>query len=356
VPASSTDRVRLTFNPGPSQVPSEVIADVEEIAGSGLLSESHRGERVKAEVRGAVGAMRSAMAIPDDHAIVFQPSATACMELVLRNLVERRSFHFVDGAFGERFAKTADDVGLDPVRIGSAWERAPSWRDVDAADAAELIAVTHNETSTGMAWPRSELAALRVSHPGPLLAVDVTSSFGALTMDWSHADVWFGSVQKCLGLPAGLGFVIAGPRALERARGFGSSRGVAAWQDLTVLAAKMESGQTVETPNVLALALLGRRMARWDLAEVEAATLRKGEVIAAAALPWRPYIEDAPWRSRTVHCMVVDDPPAWHRRALDAGFRLGKGYGVLLDRCIRIATFPAHGEDDVAAVLAALAG
>ena len=53
--------------------------------------------------------------------------------------------------------------------------------------------------------------------------------------------------------------------------------------------------------------------------------------------------------------MAVDDPPAWQARALDAGYRLGGGYGDLKGRCFRIATFPAHAEDDVAGLLAALA-
>ena len=344
----------MTFNPGPSQVPDDVIADLHEIASSGLLAESHRSARVKSEARAAVDALRSAMAVPDDHAVVFQPSATAAMELVLRNLVERRSLHFVHGAFAERFAQTADDVGLDAVRVLSAWELAPDWRTAGVPRDVELVAVTHNETSTGMAWPRDEIASLRAAHAEPLLAVDVTSSFGALAMDWRAADVWFGSVQKCLGLPAGLGFLIVGPRALERAGAIGSARRVATWQDLPVVAQKMESGQTVETPNVLALALLGRRMARWDLAAVEAATLRRAASIAAAELPWRHYVESPVWRSPTVHCMVVDDPAAWHARALAAGYRLGSGYGDLKGRCIRIATFPAHGDEDVAELLAAL--
>ena len=290
MPASSTDPVRVTFNPGPSQVPADVVADLHEIAGSGLLGESHRSERVKSMVRGAIAALRRAMAIPADHAIVFQPSATAAMELILRNLVARRSLHLVGGAFAERFARTAAEVGLQPLRIASPWERAPRWRELDAGDGAELIAVTQNETSTGMAWPLAEIAALRAAHPAPLLAVDVTSSFGALATDWTTADVWFGSVQKCLGLPAGLGYVVAGPRALARAAELGASRGVAAWQDLLQLAEKMESGQTVETPNVLAIALLGRRMARWDLAAVEASTRRKAALVAAAPLAWRPFV------------------------------------------------------------------
>ena len=78
-------------------------------------------------------------------------------------------------------------------------------------------------------------------------------------------------------------------------------------------------------------------------------------LIDAVDLPWTPFLWDAGWRSRTVHCWKVDDPDAWHERALAAGFRLGNGYGRLRDTCIRIATFPAHSETDVMALLTALA-
>ena len=313
-------------------------------------------DAVRSVVAGAADARRRAMAVPADHAVLFQPSATAAMDVVVRNLVAARSFHFVRGAFAERFAATAAAAGREPLRETGPWDQAPDWRAAEIPPDAELVAVTHNETSTGGAWPLDEIAALRAAHRRPLVAVDVTSSFGALATDWRMADVWFGSVQKCLGLPAGLGYLVAGPRALERARALGSARRVAPWQDLPAMAERMTTGQTFETPNVLAIALLGRRMARWDLAAVEAATRRKAERIAAAALPWRPYVAAPAWRSATVHCMAVDDPAAWRARAAAAGFVLGGGYGPLAATCVRIATFPAHGEHDVDALLACLAG
>jgi len=307
VPAFSTDPppVRVTFNPGPSQVPPDVIADIHEIADSGLLTESHRSERVKTVVKGTVAAMRLAMRIPDDHTILFQ--------------------------------------------------QAPEWRHMSVPENTDLITVTHNETSTGMAWPRAELRWLRGAHPDRLIAVDVTSSFGALAMDWTVGDIWFGSVQKCLGLPAGLGFAIVGPRAFDWALGHRFATEVSPWQDVVRMTTKIGTGETVETPNVLAIALLGRRMARWDLGAIEAATHRKAAAIAEADLPWSHFVDEAAWRSPTVHCMRVADPAMWRERALSAGFRLGGGYGKLKKTCIRIATFPAHSEADVLDLLTALA-
>ena len=342
----------ITFNPGPSHVSEQTLADVSDIAASGLLSTSHRTDCFREIVRSAVGGMRRAMRIPDDYLVVFQPSATAGMELVLRNCVSRTSFHFVSGAFAKRFADTADQIGLSGGRALAEGNAAHDWQGAVPPRGTELIALTHTETSTGQMWPADALAGAREKWAEPLIAVDATSSFGAVEMSWTDADLWFGSVQKCLGLPAGLGFVLAGPRARNRAEELGSGRHVAGWQDLLVLEEKMANGDTFETPNMLAIALLERQMKRWDSDSISASTREKGALVAGFEA--RPFVEPAAWRSETVHNLVVEDPAALHARAEAAGFVLGKGYGPLRDSCIRIATFPAHRTDDVRALLEAM--
>ncbi|MDJ0522920.1 MAG: aminotransferase class V-fold PLP-dependent enzyme [Planctomycetota bacterium] len=344
----------VSLNIGPSEVAREVLDDVAALAHSGLLSQSHRGDAVKSEVKQAVANLRRALRVPDDYGICFQPSATAGMELVLRNCVRERSLHIVQGAFAKRFAQTAAQVGLHVTRLDADEQQAPAWRDLTPPDGTELIGVTHNETSTGLAWPWDQLRALRETHPEPLLAIDVTSSVGGMHMDWSLGDVWFGSVQKCLGLPSGLGFVLAGPRALAKARELGDARRVAGWQDLPALVEKLETGQTPETPNVLGIALLGRQMARWDLDAVDEATRAKAAAVARAFPDEAYYVRDPAWRSLTTHCLRVDDPAATKARAEAVGFELGSGYGPLKTACIRIATFPSVKAEQIEHVLGVL--
>jgi len=344
----------ISLNIGPSEISAHVTRDLVEIAESGLLSESHRGARVKDVLLAAVAHLRSGLRIPDEYGVCFQPSATASMELVLRNCVRRQGFHVVQGAFAARFATTADEVGLQAARHELPWEATIDPRDLRIPTDAELIAITHNETSTGRAWPWEAIDAVRARHPEALLALDVTSSIGGLHMDWRRADLWFGSVQKCLGLPAGLGLVIASPRALERARAIGAARHVAGWQDLPALIEKLGTGQTPETPNVLGIALLGRQMARWDLDAVDAATRAKAAAVAAAAPDEAFFVREPDWRSLTTHCLRVDDPAACKARAEAAGFVLGSGYGALKPTCIRIATFPAVPLEKLRAALHAV--
>jgi phosphoserine aminotransferase len=95
-------------------------------------------------------------------------------------------------------------------------------------------------------------------------------------------------------------------------------------------------------------------MARWDADAVLRDTLEKAALIYGAALPWRPFVADAGWRSVTVANLVVPEPGRWIARAADAGMVLGSGYGDLKGSCIRIANFPAVDAAAVRALLAAL--
>ncbi|MEZ5990261.1 MAG: aminotransferase class V-fold PLP-dependent enzyme [Planctomycetota bacterium] len=349
----------VSFNPGPSELPPAVRDDLAELARGDLLSASHRGEAVRAVVASARDGLLRAMGLPEGWQAVFTPSASAAMEVVLRGLVVRRSFHLVHGAFGERFLDQARRIGLEPAQLAGPPQDPLPWREAVVPDDTELVCVTHNETSTGSAWPRDELRELCEAQGERLLAVDVTSSFGALRLDWDRADVWFASVQKVLGLPAGLGLLLVGPRAEARARILaqrGRPHSPGGTQDLVGMLERMQSGETYETPNVLALALLDRRLRAWDLDAVEAATLAKGRLLERAGLDARWFVADPAWRSRTVHHLVVGDPEAWHARAAAAGFALGRGYGLHARDAVRIATFPSHDEAALAALCRALRG
>jgi len=361
-PEGSMDIV-ASFNTGPADLAPGLADAAAEIAASGLLALSHRGPAVKATVAHAIAETRRVLGIPDDYAVVTQPSATASMELALRNLVTERSAHFVGGAFGKRFADSARMIGLQGHRIEHEWSRAPHV-DAEIPAGTQLLSVTHNETSTGMLWPADELGRLRArldaSHPDTLLAVDATSSMGGVPIDFRIADVWFASVQKALGLPAGLALVVVSPRAVERARALGDGRRVAPWQDLPVMAEKMETGQTYDTPNILGLALLGRAMEGADGAAMAghccALTGLVNDAVTSGRLDADFFVEEEGWRSATVHNLVVEHPAEAIRRARKAGFVIGSGYRNLKDRCIRIATFPAHRTEHLEALLEILSG
>jgi len=86
-----------------------------------------------------------------------------------------------------------------------------------AATPADVVAMVHGETSTGVCNPVRELAAIARKHDA-LTIVDAVTSFGGVELEigaWG-IDVCYSCTQKCLGAPSGLAPIVFAPRALER--------------------------------------------------------------------------------------------------------------------------------------------
>lgn len=328
----------ISFNPGPSQISPATIQLLHEIVASGFLSLSHRSSAFAEASKNAIEGMRKQMEIPSDYHIFYQPSATVAMDTLLRNVVLKRSFHFVSGVFSERFFQTALSIGLEATKHETLWDVPIDWSQALISD-CELICLTHSETSTGLMWPHDQMQALHEAYPQTLIAIDVTSTFGALQFEWQKADLWFGSVQKCLGMPSGLGYLIVSPRAFEKSL---MKKDIPSWHRFDVMAKYMKDYFTLETPNTLAIALLGKQMAVWDLKSIEKETQRKAALIYDAKLHWMPFIQDPLWRSLTVTHFLVDEPAKWKKQALESQMILGSGYGPFEPKSIRIANFPSH--------------
>lgn len=344
-----------TFNPGPSQISPRILQHISEMSLSGFLSLSHRSAIFSETCRKAIEGLYENMQIPKNYLILFQPSATVSMDTVLRNLVYSHSYHFVHGAFSQRFFKTANELGLNAACHETPWNKAIHWEEAKIPLETELLAITQNETSSGLMWPSETIENVRIKYPKPLLAIDATSSFSSLRMNWHDADIWFASVQKCLGLPSGLALIILSPKAFEKSKELLKKKGgVASWQNFESMAKKMEAYQTIETPNMFAIALLAEQMKSWDLEKIESYTLEKAHLIYQDKNIWTPYVDDPAWRSPTVLNLTVKNPDFLHRKAHDAGFVLGKGYGKLKESCIRIANFPSVSREMLRSLFDAL--
>ena len=90
------------------------------------------------------------------------------------------------------------------------------WIEYEVPPDAEVICVTQNETSTACMVPEQSLVNLARRYPEKLMAVDVVSSCPDARVDYSLVDCAFFSVQKCFGLPAGLGVLMVSERAMSR--------------------------------------------------------------------------------------------------------------------------------------------
>ncbi len=116
-------------------------------------------------------------------------------------------------------------LGLTIVTLPADWRRGV---DVERLDEAlrqdtthriSAVAVVHNDTASGVTLPAAEVRARldAAGHPA-LLLLDIVSSAGSLplALDAWGVDAAMGSSQKGLMTLPGIGFTIAGPRALAR--------------------------------------------------------------------------------------------------------------------------------------------
>jgi len=154
----------------------------------------------------------------------YTSSGTGCMEGALRNVVTGKVLHTVNGAFSDRWFKISKACGKQAGSVAVEWGKAIKPEMVDAELAKgdyQALAITQNETSTGVRNPIEEIARLvRAKYPDVLILVDAVSG---LMGDWFDIDglgldVVVASSQKAVALPPGLAVSIVSQRALDKCR------------------------------------------------------------------------------------------------------------------------------------------
>ena len=132
------------------------------------------------------------------------------METAVANLVEpgKKALVVVTGYFGLRLADIAQRYGAEVRTVECEWGRAIDPAAVESALAAfpaDIVAIVHAETSTGVRNPVREVAALAHAR-GALVIADCVTSLGGQEVDMAGwgLDVVYSGAQKCLGAPSGL--------------------------------------------------------------------------------------------------------------------------------------------------------
>lgn len=406
------------FGSGPSKVR---VAAAQEVArrGGELLGTSHR----RAGVRDVVGRLRSGLTElfgldADAEVVLGNGGSTTFWDAASFGLIEQRSQHLCFGEFSEKFsAVTASaphlaepDVivaapGTHPVSrppgggdaLVGAPADAPINVPVDASINAladvpvDAIALTHNETSTGVCapvqrpdWTLGADGPTASSDGRVLTLVDATSAAGAMAWDTSQADCYYFSPQKAFASDGGLWIALCSPAAVERierlgssvggsgsggnsGNGPGSGQGESRWTpkslDLSVALANSRLNQTYNTP-ALATILLTVNTLEWMLdgggLEWSAArsAANSGTIYNwATEREWcDPFVADPQMRSPVVctidfHDVSADDIAAVLRAN---GIVDTEGYRKLGRNQLRIAAFPAIELADTEALCACI--
>ena len=345
------------FGSGPSKVRPEALAGLA-ATGRSYLGTSHRQAGVRSVVARIRGGLRELFALPADYEVVLgNGGATAFWDIATFGLIRDRSQHLTFGEFSAKFAtaaKAAPFLG-QPTVIASEPGTHPQPRAEAGIDA---YALTHNETSTGVAMPIRRVAG---ADPDALVLVDATSGAGGLPVAAAEFDAYYFAPQKCFAADGGLWVALLSPAALARIEQIAAAgRWVPASYDLSIALTNSRQDQTYNTPALATLFLLADQL-EWlnDRGGLNWATARTADS-ADRLYTWAekmsyasPFVADPAQRSNVVG--TIDFTDAVDAAAVAKVLRANgivdtEPYRKLGRNQLRVAMFPAVEPADVEAL------
>ncbi len=346
------------FGCGPSKIRPEQI-DALVAAQNTILGTSHRQPAVKNLVGSVRSGLTSLFGLPHGWEIVLgNGGSTVFWDVATFGLIRDRSQHLVFGEFSSKFADAsaaAPHLG-QPTVITSDTGSHPM---ASAEDGIDLYALTHNETSTGVAMQLTRPAG--TSAESALVAVDATSAAGGLTWDPAEVDVYYFAPQKCFASDGGLWLAACSPAAVERIETIASSdRWRPASLDLGIALDNSKLNQTYNTPALATLVMLDAQV-RWmnDNGGLPFAAGRSAQS-AATLYGWAvasryatPFVVDAEKRSNVVGTIDLDE--GIDATTVSAVLRANgildtDSYRKLGRNQLRIGMFPSIDPSDVEAL------
>jgi phosphoserine aminotransferase len=345
------------FGSGPSKVRPDSLANLQ-AAASTLLGTSHR----QAPVKNLVGRVRAGLSqlfgLPDGYEVVLGLGGTTIFwDAAVFGLIEKRSQHLVFGEFSSKFAHAAAAAPhlSDPEVI----ESEPGSHPLPQASEVDAYALTHNETSTGVAMPVARVA------PGAVTLVDATSAAGGIEVEATDYDVYYFAPQKGFASDGGLWIALCSPDAVERIGSIaGSDRYIPPSLNLATALENSRKDQTYNTPALVTLFLMAEQI-DWMLAggglEFSAGRSAKSAGIlyswAEAHELAEPFVKDSAQRSPVVG--TINFAASIDAAQISAALRANgivdtEPYRKLGKNQLRIAMYPAIAPEDVAQLTKAI--
>ncbi|HEU5157000.1 MAG TPA: phosphoserine transaminase [Streptosporangiaceae bacterium] len=345
------------FGSGPSKVRPAQLAALAE-SGATYMGTSHRQRPVKSLVARVRSGLTQLFSPPDGYEVLLgNGGTTAFWNIAAYGLVRDKSQHLSFGEFSGKFAKVIQRAPwlAEPSVITSDPGSHP--RPV-AEDGVDVYALTHNETSTGVAMPIE-----RVATGDSLVLVDATSAAGGLPVDVREADVYYFAPQKCFAADGGLWAAVVSPAALARIDEIASSgRYVPEFFDLQTVVDNSRKDQTYNTPAVATLLLFADQI-EWMLEQGGLAwTTARTADSAQRLYTWAdkspyatPFVSDPAQRSPVVG--TIDFAAGVDAAKLAATLRANgivdtEPYRKLGRNQLRIGMYPAVDPADVEALTA----
>jgi len=376
------------FTVGPAKLYHGVENFLCECLQNGYGELGHRSAEFSEISKQTISDMRSFFQIPENYRIFYTYSATEGLELATKNCVNTNATHVINGNFGNLWAGLSEKTGKIVQKFSLETEGLHHGERVDLQKILpeisqnketlpEMVCITANETASGVAYSPSEISGfsqkLSEISEDILLSVDITSGMGGYAYDFSSADIWAFSVQKALGLPAGLGILIVSEKAYQKSLAREKSgNDVGGHHSFSGFEKKMKGKfQTPSTPNFLAIAGLGYISRKFSedfgtIQNLAKITQKKAEKFYAhieknsEIFGLSPLVMDKKSRSNTIVVLRgADKNPEISEKSLaekfknlkNSGIQIGKGYGTFKSQNFRIGNFPVHAWEDLENIL-----
>ena len=345
------------FGSGPSKVRQEAVDALHEAA-PGLLGTSHRQAPVKALVGRVRAGLTDLFSLPSGYEVVLGVGGTTVFwDAAAFGLIEARSQHLVFGEFSSKFAQAVAAAPhlSDPEVI----ESEPGSHPLPQASEVDSYALTHNETSTGVAMPITRVV------PNAFTLVDATSAAGGIEVDAADYDVYYFAPQKGFASDGGLWIALCSPAAIERIeRIAGSDRYIPPSLNLVTALDNARKDQTYNTPALATLFLMAEQI-DWMLAAgglpwSAARSAASSQILygwAEASDVAEPFVKDPAQRSPVVG--TIDFAASIDAKQISAALRANgivdtEPYRKLGKNQLRVAMYPAIDPEDIVMLTASI--
>jgi aspartate aminotransferase-like enzyme len=304
--------------PGPTPCPEDIL-----LAGAQQMI-NHRGPEF-AELIDRVHSRLQNIYNTANDIIILTASGTGALEAAVVNTISPgdRVLGISIGVFGDRFCQLVQAYGGDLVKpeipLGAAADPDLIKKALKDDPTIKVVAVTHNETSTGITNDLQAIARIVRDHE-KLLLVDAISSLGCIPLEsdaWG-CDVVTTASQKGFMVPPGLAFASVNERGWSAAKEATTPR---FYFDFGRHLTYFKRGQTPWTPAVSVLFSLDLALEQMLAEGMESIHTRQAIIgrktrEGIKALGLKLFAADETYASNTVTAVHVPE-------AVDAGKLLG---------------------------------
>lgn len=339
------------FIPGPVEVRDEVL---EKMATPMI---GHRSKEAS-ELQKSISEKMKKIFYTESEILLSTTSGSGLMEGAIRSCTAKRAAVFSVGAFGKRWYEMAisNNVPADIYEVENG--KALNVEDIDkvlATGKYDFIAVTHNETSTGIMNPIEKIGDVVKRYPEVVFAVDtVSSAVGSkVEVDKCGIDICITSTQKAIGLPPGMAICTFSEKAIKNAEKV-KFRGT--YLDLLALYKyiKKKDYQYPSTPSISHMYALDYQLDyilnQEGLENRFARHIEMAKIVREWGKKYFELFPDEKYISNTLTAIKNTrniDVSKLNKELGIRGFQISNGYGDLKNKTFRIAHMADCTVDDI---------